>query len=81
MGKHMVEISGYKIYCDSDRDYYGLKHLKYTLEESEALELLHQAESQREIEFEDEEHRHFALIDGENGTYTVVRNDKPSGWF
>lgn len=81
MGKHMVNISGYKVYCDSDREYYGLKHLKYELGESEAVELLRQAEQEREVSFEDGDHRKFTLIDGENGTFTVTRNDQSSGWF
>lgn len=81
MGKHMVEISGYKVYCDSDREYYGLKYLKYELADADALALLKQAESQREVAFEDDKQRKFSLIDGENGTFTVTRNEKSSGWF
>ncbi len=77
----MVDISGYKVYCDSDREYYGLKYLKYELDDESARELLKQAESQREVQFEDAEHRKYSLIDGENGTFTVTRNDKPGGWF
>lgn len=81
MGKHMVDIHGYKVYCDSDREYYGLKHLKYDLDDDASRELLKEAENQREAHFEDTEHRKFTLIDGENGTFTVVRNDQPQGFF
>lgn len=77
----MVDIHGYKVYCDSDRDYYGLKHIKYELDGDAARELLKQAEHQREVRFEDKEHREFTLVDGENGTFTVVRNDKSEGFF
>jgi hypothetical protein len=81
MAKHSITISGYKVFCDSDREYEGLKYLKYTLSEADALALLKQVESQREVPFEDDEHRKFSLIDGENGTFTVVRNEQRSGWF
>ncbi|MBI2985119.1 MAG: hypothetical protein HYY50_05885 [Candidatus Kerfeldbacteria bacterium] len=81
MGKHLLEILGHKVYCSSDREYYGLKHLKYELEDEEARQLFAQCEQQREVDFEDQDHRRFTLVDGEDGSFTVVSHDKPSGWF
>ncbi len=81
MGSHMLTIHGHKVYCDSDHEYHGLKYLMYDLDEDSVKELFAQVEHDREVPFEDKEHRKFALVDGENGSFTVVSHGHASGWF
>jgi hypothetical protein len=77
MGKHLLTIHGYKVYCDDDRAWHGVKHLAYEIGEEEAREMFHRVEQSREEDFEDDDHRHFTLVDGENNSFTVVTHDQP----
>lgn len=81
MGNHLLTVHGHRITCDDDRAYHGVKHLAYTLSEDEVLELFKQAESEKEVEFEDKDHRKFTLVDGENGAFVVVASNVSHGWF
>ncbi len=80
MGKHMVNIHGHKVFCEDDRAKHGLDHLAYHLKEDESHALFQQAEASREVDFQDVHGRKFTLVDGENGTFSVVTHDRPSGW-
>ena len=81
MGKHLITIAGHKVYCEDDRSYYGVKYLAYKIPDSQALEMFHQVEAQREVDFVDDVNRKFTLIDGENGSFTVVATNVSHGWF
>lgn len=81
MGKHLLTILDHKVYGDDDRAYYGMKYLAYTLSHDQASEMFSQAEAQREVEFSDEAGRKFTLVDGENGSFTVVATSVSHGWF
>lgn len=81
MGKHLLTIAGHRVYCEDDRSYYGVKHLAYKIPDEEVREMFKQVESQREMDFTDSEGRKFTLIDGENGTFTVVATNTPHGWI
>ncbi len=81
MGKHLLTVHGHHVTCDDDRAFYGVKHLAYKMSEDEALELFQQVEAQKEVEFEDDEHRKFTLVDGENGSFVVVATNVSHGWF
>ncbi len=81
MGKHLLTVHGHKVYAEDDRAFHGVKHLAYEMDEAACRELFSQVENQQQVDFEDDDHRRFALVDGENGSFTVVTHDKPSGWF
>ena len=81
MGTHVLTIHGHRVTCDDDRAFYGVKHLAYKLSEDEVMALFQQVETQKEAEFEDEEHRKFTLVDGENGAFVVVATNVNHGWF
>ena len=81
MGNHLLTIHGHKVRCDDDRSYFGLKHLAYKLGSDEVLEMFKQAEVAKQVDFEDEDHRKFSLIDGENGDFVVVATNVDRGWF
>ncbi len=81
MGSHLLTIHGHRISCDDDRAYYGIKHLAYKLSENEVLELFKQVEAEKEVAFEDEDHRKFTLVDGENGAFVVVATNVSHGWI
>lgn len=74
----MLTVHGHRIYCEDDRAFHGVKYIAYEMEESAARELFKQAQNDREVDFEDDEHRKFTLVDGENLSYTVVTRDRPS---
>lgn len=81
MGKHLLTIHGHKVRCDDDRSYFGVKHLAYTLERDEVLDLFKQTEATKQVDFEDEDNRKFSLVDGENGEFVVVATNVDRGWF
>lgn len=81
MGKHLITIHGHKVYAEDDRGNYGLKHLAYKLSEDESRALFEQTENAREVPFEDSDGRKFMLVDGENGSFTVVATNVSHGWF
>ena len=81
MGEHQVTIHGHRVTCDDDRAYYGVRHLAYQLSEDEVKELFEQAEAKKEVEFEDNDHRKFTLVDGENGSFVVVASQISHGWI
>jgi len=81
MGKHLLTIHGHRVTCADDRAFHGVKHLSYTLSEDEVLALFKQVESEKEVAFEDEDHRKFSLVDGENGAFVVVATGASNGWF
>lgn len=81
MGSHLLTIHGHRVTCDDDRGYYGVKHLAYKLSEEEVLGMFRQAETEKEVEFEDDDHRKFTLVDGENGSFVVVATNVSHGWF
>ncbi len=81
MGQHLLTIHGHKVYCDDDPSFHGVKHLAYELPADGTRGLFAQAEAGREVDFEDKNHRKFTLVDGENGSFTVVTHNKPSGWI
>lgn len=81
MGNHLLTIHGHKVRCDDDRSYYGVKHLAYKLDRDEVLDLFKQCESDKQVDFEDEDHRKFSLVDGENGDFVVVATNVDRGWF
>jgi len=81
MGKHLLTVHDHKIYCEDDRSYHGVKHLAYKMPEDEVRAMFQQVEGQREVPFEDEEGRKFMLVDGENGSFTVVATNVSHGWF
>lgn len=81
MGNHSVTIHGHRVTCDDDRAYHGVKHLAYKLEREEVLALFKQTEAQKEVDFEDEDHRKFSLVDGENGAFVVVATNVNRGWI
>lgn len=81
MGKHLVTIHGHRVSCEDDRSYYGVKHLAYKLDRDEVLTMFKQAESQKEVDFSDEDHRKFTLVDGENGAFVVVATNVNRGWI
>lgn len=81
MGNHLLTIHGHKVRCDDDRSYFGLKHLAYKLASDEVLGMFQQVEAAKEMDFEDEEHRKFKLVDGENGEFVVVATNVSHGWF
>lgn len=80
MGKHQQTIHGHHVFCDDERSYYGLKYLDYELSEDESRELFKQAQSEREVDFEDKDHRKFTLIYTHDNTYIVVA-EHDTGWF
>lgn len=80
MGKHLLTVHGHKIYCHDDRAWRGVKYLAYEMEDEACKELFDQAESGQQVDFEDDEHRKFSLVDGENGAFTVVTNEQ-RGWI
>lgn len=81
MGSHALTIHGHKVTCADDRANHGLQHLAYHLSEDEARDLFEQCESQKEVAFEDKDHRKFMLVDGENGSFVVVATNVSHGWF
>jgi hypothetical protein len=81
MSKHQLSIHGHKVFCNDDRAWHGVQHLAYHLEEAECRQMFKDVEEGRTMDFEDDDHRKFTLIDGENGTFTVVTHDKPSSWI
>lgn len=81
MGKHLLTVHGHKLTCADDRAYHGIKHLAYGMEKEAVKELYEQVERGEPVDFDDDEHRGFTLIDGENGAFTVVARDKQDGWF
>lgn len=81
MGKHLLTVHGHRLTCDDDRSFFGIKHIAYKLGDDEALELLKQAEAEKEVSFEDEDHRKFKLVDGEDGSFVVVATNVSHGWF
>lgn len=81
MGNHLLTIHGHRVSCDDDRAFHGVKHLAYTLSQDEVLELFKQVESEKEVGFEDTDHRKFKIVDGENGAFVVVATNVSHGWF
>lgn len=81
MGKHLLTVHNHKIYCEDDRAFHGVKHLAYEIDEEACRELFKQAEEHNEVDFEDDDHRQFALVDGENGAFTVVTRERHHGWI
>lgn len=81
MSKHQLTIHGHKVRCEDDRAYYGVKHLAYKLDRDDALEMFRQTEAAKQVDFEDEDHRKFSLVDGENGDFVVVATNVNHGWF
>ena len=81
MSTHQITIHGYKVSCDDDMANWGLKHLAYFLPEDECRALFKQAEDQHEVEFEDNQHRQFTLIKGENYSFVVVATHVRHGWI
>ncbi|MEK7537421.1 MAG: hypothetical protein AAB619_00405 [Patescibacteria group bacterium] len=81
MGNHLLTVHGHRVTCDDERSFFGVKHLAYKLSQDEALELFKQVEAQKEVAFEDEDHRKFSLVDGENGAFVVVATNVSHGWF
>ena len=81
MGKHLLTIHDHKVYCEDDRSYHGVKYLAYKLSDDDCRAMFEQAESQREVAFTDDEDRKFTLVDGENGSFTVVATNVSHGWF
>ena len=81
MGNHLLTIHGHRVRCDDDRAFHGVKHLAYELSEEEVLDLFKQTEAQKEVEFEDKDHRKFTIADGENGEFVVVATNVSHGWF
>lgn len=81
MGDHLLTIHGHRVTCDDDRAFHGVKFLAYKMGEEDVLNLFQQAETQKEVEFEDDEHRKFTLADGENGAFVVVATNVSHGWF
>lgn len=81
MGNHLLTVHGHRITCDDDRAFHGVKHLAYKLGADEVSALFSQVESEKEVDFEDEDHRKFKLVDGENGAFVVVATNVSHGWF
>lgn len=81
MGKHLLTIHGHRVTGDDDMSYHGIKHLAYELGADEVQELFQQVESAKEVAFEDNDHRKFKLVDGENGAFVVVATNVSHGWF
>lgn len=81
MGNHLLTIHGHRVTCDDDRAFHGVKYLAYTMSEEEVLNLFQQVETAKEVAFEDDEHRKFAITDGENGAFVVVATEVSHGWF
>lgn len=81
MGNHLLTVHGHRVTCADDRAFFGVKHLAYTMSQDEALALFQQVESDKEVAFEDEDHRKFSLVDGENGAFVVVATGVSHGWF
>lgn len=81
MGNHLLTVHGHRITCADDRAFHGVKYLAYTLSEDDVLALFKQVESEKEVAFEDEDHRKFTLVDGENGAFVVVASSTSHGWF
>lgn len=81
MGNHQLTIHGHRVTCDDDRAFWGVKHLAYKLNAEEATTLFKQTETEKEVEFEDEQHRKFTLVDGENGAFVVVATHVEHGWI
>lgn len=80
MGKHQLTIHDHHVYGDDERSYYGIKHLAYELTEDESQELFKQAEAEREVDFEDKDHRKFTLVYNHDNAYIVVAEHQ-TGWF
>jgi len=81
MGNHQLTIHGHRVTCDDDRAFFGVKHLAYKLGADEAAAIFKQTETEKEVEFEDEQHRKFTLVDGENGAFVVVATHFEHGWI
>ncbi len=81
MGDHLLTVHGHRVTCNDDRAWHGVRHLAYEMGEDEVLELFKQVETQKEVEFEDKDHRKFTLADGENGAFVVVATNVSHGWF
>lgn len=81
MGNHLLTIHGHRVTCDDDMAFHGVKYLAYTLDESAVLDLFKRVEEEKEVEFEDDEHRKFTIADGENGAFVVVATHVSHGWF
>lgn len=81
MGQHMLTIHGYKVYCEDDLSFWGVRYLAYKMGEEDVVAMFHQVQDQRELDFEDDQHRKFTLVKGENDSFTVVTHNKPSGWL
>jgi len=81
MGEHLLTIHGHRVTCDDDMAYHGVKHLAYEMSEDEVLGLFEQVETDKEVAFEDKDHRKFKIIDGENGAFVVVATNVSHGWF
>jgi hypothetical protein len=80
MGKHLLTVHGHKVYCEDDRAFHGVKYLAYEIEEDACKELFQQAETGQQVDFEDDDHRKFSLVDGENGAFNVVTHEH-HGWI
>lgn len=81
MGNHLLTIHGHRVTCDDDRAFYGVKHLAYKMSEEDVRALFQQVEAQKEVRFEDADHRQFTLADGEDGAFVVVATNVSHGWF
>lgn len=81
MGKHLLTVHSHKVHCEDDRAYHGVEFLAYKLSEEECVALFRQAEKGQQVDFEDDHHRKFALIDGENEAFTVVATEVSHGWI
>ena len=81
MGNHQLTIHGHRVTCDDDRSFWGVKHLAYKLSAEEVAAMFKQTEAEKEVQFEDEQHRKFTLVDGENGAFVVVATHVEHGWI
>ena len=81
MGDHLLTIHGHRVTCDDDMAFHGVKYLAYKMGEEDVLNLFQQTEGQKEVRFEDDEHRQFTITDGENGAFVVVATHVSHGWF
>lgn len=81
MGNHLLTIHGHRVTCADDRAFFGVKHLAYKVSEEDVLAMFKQVEAEKEVAFEDDDHRKFTLVDGENGSFVVVATNVSHGWF